>query len=205
MAEWCVALSLVTSLLYTYVVHVYLYTYTYIYICIYTQYIYIYIYMYISMYMHTYTYICLCIREDRYWHTTHAHTCARTHDARTRARTRTHTQGLDDASDMVACTGKGAEGEWSSGLCDCFKDCRKCIISMIPIVNIFDTAHTYNVMNGQVHAQAHRHRHTDAWMHIRTILRRCFNCLPCESAHDVSIVCSVTLHLTLIKIDLDQD
>ena len=44
--------------------------------------------------------------------------------------------------DPAWLTGAGGPGQWSSGLCDCFSDCRLCLISIVPVLNTFNVAHT---------------------------------------------------------------
>ena len=47
--------------------------------------------------------------------------------------------------DPAWLSGKGGPGEWSSGLCDCFSDCRLCIISIVPVLDTFNIAQTVSV------------------------------------------------------------
>lgn len=63
---------------------------------------------------------------------------------------RTRASCADSSAETCALAGAGdGDGEWSSGLCDCMTDCRKCLISLIPIVNTFDVAYTFNVINSK--------------------------------------------------------
>ena len=41
------------------------------------------------------------------------------------------------------------ENEWSSGICDCFSDCRNCIVAFIPGVNFFSLGQSFVVMEGK--------------------------------------------------------
>mmetsp|Transcript_37045 Transcript_37045/g.75913 ORF Transcript_37045/g.75913 Transcript_37045/m.75913 type:complete len:155 (+) Transcript_37045:25-489(+) len=43
---------------------------------------------------------------------------------------------------------KPAAGAWSSGICDCFNDCRLCVVTTIPYVNALSLGQGYTVMDG---------------------------------------------------------
>ena len=43
----------------------------------------------------------------------------------------------------------GEEAQWSSGICDCFSDCRNCIVGCVPGLNFFSLAQSFVVMEGK--------------------------------------------------------
>ena len=65
--------------------------------------------------------------------------------------------------DPAWLTGAGGPGQWSSGLCDCFGDCRLCIIMMIPVVDTFNVAQTVCAFTCSVFARAKESKIVGVW------------------------------------------